>query len=123
MVCMHFNINTLEIDILYSTLPAILLTVDREKLEVMTGNILGDGSIRSPKKDGTVAPRARYCITMKAAYEPYIRFLRDNTYRSFGASELKPYPNLSLAQHEHKQVLHYTFYTRTSAFFGASHAL
>lgn len=124
-MCIYFEypIVSLETNILCCTLPIILSTVDRVKLDVITGNMLGDGHIRSSKKDGIVNEKARYSITIKTDSELYIRFLIDNVYRSFGANKLRPYPNILLPAHANKQVLYYQFETKSSVFLGTLHAM
>ena len=63
------------------TLPPIIYTVPREHLETITGNMLGDGSIRpgSVTRDGVVTGNARYGMTMMASSKDYLIFIRENT--------------------------------------------
>jgi hypothetical protein len=66
------------------TLPPIIYTVPRKHLETITGNMLGDGSIRpgSVTRDGVVTGNARYGMTMMASSKDYLIFLRENIFLS-----------------------------------------
>jgi len=55
-----------NINIYYSILPPILTTIPKETLNIITGNMLGDGSIQYNKilKNGKVKGNAKYGMTM-----------------------------------------------------------
>lgn len=107
----------------FFSLTPILVSVKSEILEAITGNILGDGSIRGSYNDGRAIKNARYSISIKASSEPNIKYLVNGPYKDFNPSKLRPYPNITLAQNKEKQVLQYSFDTKTSEFFGVLHSL
>lgn len=110
MICLVYFIYTfsasgteigLTFDTVYmSSLPLIFKEVDRKVLETMTGNILGDGSLRSGYSDGRFNPKARYSLTIKASSYDYIMYLKNNIYSPFHCSHLGPYPNPDLPHHK-----------------------
>lgn len=110
---------------LESSLPVILLTVPKDVLYSITGNLLGDGSIRpgSRTKNGIIRGNARYQMTMKASSKDYLDSLRKNVYFNFKLSNLQPYPNLQLIQHVGKVVTQYRFETGASPVFTCLHEL
>lgn len=73
-------------------LPPILAALPRATLEVITGNQLGDGSLRYPNfgRDGGPSGNARYEMTMSAAAYQYMLALYNNVYALYSASGLKP---------------------------------
>lgn len=105
------------------TLVPILSSVESKILEVITGNILGDGSIGNSSKDGRIMKNGRYRITIKASSLPYIEYLSRGPFSHFNPSDMRPYPNVILSQNKDKQVLHYSFETKISEFFGTLHSL
>lgn len=106
-------------------LPAILLTVPKDILYSITGNLLGDGSIRpgSRTKNGVIRGNARYQMTMGPSSKEYLEFLRKNVYFYFKVSNLQPYPNINLAHHARKVVTQYHFETSVSPIFTCLHEL
>lgn len=93
-------------------LPAFLQTVPDEVLQVIAGNMLGDGHVQGTK-NGIVRGNARYGITMIASI-----FLCSTTYASFKPSVLIPWPNTN-----GKDIAHYYFCTSRCPFFTEFHTL
>lgn len=61
-------------------------------LDVLRGNMLGDGSIQlnNHVKNGIVKENARYCMTMSTPFMKYIEFLQNHIYSPFYPSKLYP---------------------------------
>lgn len=78
-----------EADLL--TIPAVLVALPQETLHAMTGNLLGDGSIRYPNlgRDKQPSGNTRYEMTMSAAALGYMTMLYNRVYAPFSASGLK----------------------------------
>lgn len=113
-------------DVCQSALPPILASMSRKDLETITGNMLGDGSIRFPnlRRDGEARGNARYEMTMSAKVYAYLQSLYDTTYAQFsGQTGLLPYPNVSLPQHLGKVVTQFYFCTRMLPIFTALHSI
>ena len=110
-------------NIVYASVPSILCTLDKKILETVTGNILGDGSLRSGYSDGRFNPKARYAMSIKASSYDYMLHLKNDVYHSFHCSNLRPYPNVNLPHHQNKIVQHYNFDTRISVTLGTLHAI
>lgn len=96
-----------------SSLPVILLTVPKDKLYTISGNMLGVGSMRpgSRTKNGIIHGNARYQMTMWASS---IDYLREDVYSYFKVGSLVPYPNLQLEHHAGKAITQYRFETSAS---------
>jgi hypothetical protein len=75
-----------------SIIPLALSKLPRKTLEVMSANLLADGSIRYSnfKRDGEAKGNARYEMTMGAKAFGYIQSLFDTIYASFSTSGLNP---------------------------------
>jgi hypothetical protein len=110
---------------MFSALPALLLSVPRQRLETFTGNMLGDGSILYPNfsRDKRITGNARYAMTMKASSLSYITSLITKVYSQYNATKPNPYPNVKLAHHIGKSITQYSFQTARSPIFSAIHAL
>ena len=67
---------------LNTSFPVILLTAPKDILCSITGNLLGDGSLRpgSRTKNGIIRGNARYLLTMRATSKDYLDYLRENVY-------------------------------------------
>ena len=68
--------------------PAIIKALPRETLEIMTGNLLGDGGIHYPnlKRDGKPSGNPRYGMTMAAAVHNFISTLFTRVYAQYSTS-------------------------------------
>lgn len=110
---------------LNTSLPVILLTVPKDILCGITGNLLGDGSLRpgSRTKNGIIRGNARYQMTMRASSKDYLDYLRENVYYYFKIGNLVPYPNLQLAHHVGKVITQYRFETSASPVLTCLHEL
>jgi succinate dehydrogenase hydrophobic anchor subunit len=107
-------------------LPPLMASIPIKELEVMTGNMLGDGSIRYPnlRRDGEARGNARYEMTMSAKAQGYMESLFNGTYAQYSTSKgLLPYPNTALPQHIGKDVTQYYFSTRMLPIFTALHSV
>ncbi|MBW5719173.1 hypothetical protein GQQ29_26445 [Klebsiella pneumoniae] len=106
-------------------MPTALLALPRHTLEVITGNMLGDGSVRYPNfsRDGRITGNARYSMTMSTKAYEYILQLFNSIYSQFSSSGLRPYPNVDLPQHAGKTVTQYHFDTRSLVLFSVLHSL
>ena len=62
---------------LNTSFPVILLTAPKDILCSITGNLLGDGSLRpgSRTKNGIIRGNARYQMTMRASSKDYLDYL------------------------------------------------
>lgn len=72
-------------------IPVILSGLSPHTLQVMSANLLGDGSIRYPNfsRDGKASGNARYEMTMSAKVVAYMQHLFDTTYGQFSLNGLK----------------------------------
>jgi LAGLIDADG DNA endonuclease family/Proton-conducting membrane transporter/NADH-Ubiquinone oxidoreductase (complex I), chain 5 N-terminus len=106
-------------DLKYQTLPTTLLILPNETLETITGNMLGDGSIRCvyDKETKKLRGNARYGMTMKAESYNYMLGLYDKIYKNYSTTGLIPYPNPQLMRHKNKKILQYTFQTKSLPLF------
>ena len=106
-----------NINIYYSILPPILTTISKEILNIITGNMLGDGSIQYNKvlKNGQV--NAKYGMTMDIYSLNYLKYLYDTVYGQFSLSGIHPYPNIMLG----KTITQYSFNTRSLPLFSNLH--
>lgn len=92
--------------------------------EIMTGNMLGDGSIGyATGRNDKLGTYARYSMTMISSSLPYIQLLFDVVYGQYCGTGLLPYPNIDLIQHQGKAVTQYYFATLSSPLFSAIHSM
>lgn len=97
---------------------------------MLTGSMLGDGSITPPnrsrdKKQGKVGPstgNCRYAMTMDRYSLAYLTTLY-NMFAHLCSAAIIPYPNINLPQHAGKTITQYSFYTLSSPFFTRLHQL
>ena len=77
-------------------MPTILSTIPKDILHTITGNMLGDGHIRSGSTtiNGERKGNARYGMTVKAINKAYLEHLYFDIYKVFGAGSFSPYPKL-----------------------------
>lgn len=108
-----------------ASVPPLLLSLPRKTLEVFTGNILGDGSVRYPNfsRDRKASGNARYEMTMSAAAYGYVMSLYETVYAQYSSSGILPFPNLLLPIHAGKSVTQYYIATRSLPIFTALHTL
>lgn len=108
-----------------SMIPLILKSVSKPKLEVITGNMLGDGCIRFSHKneEGKGTGNAHYCMTLSVKSYNYMLDLYNEVYKSYSLSGLKGYPNTTLPQHLNKEISQYYFNTRSIPLFTQLHSL
>jgi len=101
----------------------IILSVPKNVLEIITGNLLGDGSLTRPNpitKSGLESKAgASFAMTLSVKGYNYMVDLYDRVYAQFGVSGLHPYPNISLPQHKDKIVTQYSFITNRTPLFTA----
>jgi hypothetical protein len=111
-------------DNLLMSLPPLLLALPQKSQDIITGNMLGDGSVAySTGRNGSQATNARYSMTMKADAKPYMLSLLDQVYGPYCGSGLIAYPNINLPQHVGKEVTQYYFATLSSELFSAIHSM
>ena len=115
----------LDLNIKQSLLPSILLSIPKETLHVITGNMLGDGSIQYKKvlSNGKVIGNAKYAMTLDSYSLNYLNHLYETVYKQFSLSGIRPYPNILLPQHLDKVVTQYSFNTRSLPIFTYMHSL
>jgi hypothetical protein len=121
-----FLINNTEssIEIYKSTLPLILKFIPKEKLNIITGNMLGDGSIQFAKNNkGLYTGEAKYAMTLDAYSINYLNHLFDAVYGEYSSSGIIPYPNINNPQHADKIVTQYSFKTKSHPLFTVLHSL
>jgi LAGLIDADG DNA endonuclease family len=124
---LYFIYNDLDqnIKIYHSILPPILSTISKETLHIITGNMLGEGSIqyKNISIKGKPKGNARYSMTMDAYSLKYLNDLYEKVYSQFSLSGLHPYPNIMLPQHSGKIITQYNFSTRSLPLFTELHSI
>lgn len=120
------NIETL-IDTSIFSLPPMLAAIPKNTLHAITGNMLGDGSIRLNKRSFEAKTNkkdlAKYSMTMDTYSYDYLKFLFLNIYGQFTTYSIYPWPNLMLPQHHGKKVTQYNFTTRSVPLFASLHSI
>jgi hypothetical protein len=105
----------------------ILSNTPKEILEIITGNLLGDGSLRKPAPNinSLIVSKANasYSMTLSVKGYNYLVYLYNKVYAQFSSSKIHPYPNISLAQHKDKIITQYSFTTMRTPLFTALHAI
>jgi Proton-conducting membrane transporter len=99
----YFDINCLSI------LP-IIYSIPKSTLQIITCNMLGDGSI-SLSKGG----KGKYSMTMDVYSLDYLNHLNDNIYSQFTDVKIHVYLNILLSKHEGKKVTQYHFSTKNTS--------
>jgi len=107
-------------DIKYLTILPIIKSIPTSVLHTITGNMLGDGSIRLSK---TNRGAGLYAMTMDVYSLNYLHHLNQNVYSQFTDTKFYPYPNILLPHHKGKEITQYHFKTKTHPFFTALHSL
>jgi len=112
-----------NINLYYSTIPPSLLSIPKETLHIITGNMLGDGAIQYKKvlKFGKVIGSAKFSMTMDTYSLNYLNHLYQTVYSQFILSGLRPYPNVNLPQYLDKTITQYSFNTRSLPLFTSLH--
>ena len=90
--------------------------ISNEIKEAITGDLLGDGSLRisTPKNKNMPYGSANLAFTFSIANYPLLHYLRYKVYSSIcSETPPNPYPNINLPQHLGKKVTQYTFRTRS----------
>lgn len=107
------------------TLPLSLSSLPSRTLEIISGNMLGDGGIGYPNfsRDKKASGNARYAMTMSARTKSYMLHLLEVVYTPYSLSGLIPFPNTALPQHSGKEVMQYYFATRSLPVFTDLHVL
>lgn len=114
-----------------SRLPGLVARLPKEKLERITGCMLGDGNISHnnrtrDRKKGKVGPstgNARYGMTMDTYSFNYLSCLVSTVFRDLCTGTLIPYPNSNLPQHQGKEIKQYNFVTKTLPIFTRLHSM
>lgn len=105
----------------------IISSIPKETLEIITGNLLGDGSLQRPKpytKSGLESKaQASYAMTLSVKGYNYMLDLYDQVYAPFCSNGIFAYPNISLPQHKDKIVTQYSFSTMRLPLFTSLHTL
>jgi hypothetical protein len=94
----------------------IITLLSQELLEAITGDLLGDGHLRSHTKKNSNMPygSAHMAFTFSVANLPLLNYLRYNVYASICTdTKPNPYPNINLPHHKGKKITQYTFTTRS----------
>lgn len=112
-----------------SSIPLTISSLNRQTIETITGNMLGDGGLflsnikRTGKNfnDFPISGNARYGMTMSVKNKNYLESLYNKTYFQFSSTGIKPYPNISLPQNKSKEIQQYQFYTRSLPLFTSLH--
>jgi len=118
-----YSILNYNINVYCLTIPPFLLQIPKNTLHIITGNMLGDGSIQYKKvlKNGKVIGNAKFSMTMDTYSLNYLNHLYQTVYGQFSLSGLRPYPNIKLPQHLGKTVTQYNFNTRSLPLFTNLH--
>lgn len=93
-------------DTLSSNTNNIISSTPKDILEIITGNLLGDGSLRKPlvnvSADAVIKSKANasYSMTMSVKGYNYLVYLQDRVYGKFSSigAKIYPYPNIALPQ-------------------------
>ena len=113
VIDISFNIKNVNIDKSSACIPLILITIPTHILHIITGCMLGDGSIRRgfPAKQFS-ACQGSYCMTIAVAAYDYHKWLFDTVFASFCSigRVLTPWPNPNTG----KPTVHHAFSTLTS---------
>lgn len=105
-------------------LPATISNISKDKLYVITGNMLGDGNIQySKNRKGLYAGNAKYAMTLDTYSINYLTHLRYTIYAEYCSSGLIAYPNVKLPQHEGKTITQYSFKTKSYPLFSEFHSI
>ena len=102
-------------------LSSTLLLLPKREIEIITGNLLGDGGIGYPSKNIKDTHNPRFGITLDTYSLPYLQHLFDIVYGKYSKSGIRPWPNINLPQHKDKVVTQYTFNTRSLPMFKELH--
>jgi hypothetical protein len=88
----------LILNIYESILPLLLTIIPKEKLNIITGNMLGDGSISYKKvfENGKIKGNAKYGMTMVTYSLNYLNHLYERVYKEFCSTGIRAYPNILL---------------------------
>lgn len=95
-------------------------TIPKSTLHTITGNMLGDGSIRFNKNNNLIG-EAKYAMTMDVYSLNYLNHLFDKIYSQYSSTGIKGYPNIMLPQHKGKEIIQYHFSTRSHPLFTVLH--
>ena len=107
-----------------SFVPPILKSLPEKTLQIITGNLLGDGSLLlSKNRAGKYAGEARYSMTLDSYSLNYMNHLYEEIYGQYCTSGIKSYPNINLPQHIGKSITQYTLSTNSLSLFTALHNL
>lgn len=98
-------------------------TIPKKHLEIMTGNLLGDGGIGYSSKEVKPNHNPRFGITLDTYSLPYLQHLFDRVYGIYSKSGIRPWPNVNLSQHKDKAIAQYHFNTRSLPLFKELHNL
>lgn len=98
----------------------IFNTIPKSTLHTITGNMLGDGSIRF-NKNNNLTGEAKYAMTMDVYSLNYLNHLFDKIYGQYSNTSIKGYPNIMLNQHKGKEIVQYHFSTKSHPLFTALH--
>ena len=106
-------------------LPLSLSELPTNVLSVLTGTMLGDGSIRYSnfRRDGRASGNPRFEISMSTFALPYIQYLITVLNTFVGCSALRPWPNPTNPKHTGKLPTQYNFNSHTHIVFAALHQL
>lgn len=102
-----------------SILP-IINSIPRSTLNSITGNMLGDGSLRLSKLN---KGEGKYSMTMDVYSLNYLHHLNEKIYSQFTDTKIYAYPNILLPQHKGKEITQYHFSTKTHSLFTALHSI
>ena len=107
-------------DVKYLSILPIIHSTPTPLLKIITGNMLGDGSISLSKIN---KGNGKYSMTMDAYSLNYLQHLNDNIYSQITDTKIYAYPNILLPQHEGKEITQYHLSTKTHPLFTALHSL
>lgn len=103
----------------------IIIKIPKDILYVITGNILGDGSIGYSGRTRGQNPsgNARYKIGISIKVKNYMEYLRTVIYKDYCPSKISFYPNIALSQHRDKEIKLCYFQTGNIEVFTELHKL
>lgn len=120
ILLMHYSYSD---DIIETYMNSLLVsTINFKDLQVITGNILGDGNIsyfNITRNKGIPKGNCRYAITVKKDRYEYINWLYKDIYGKYSISNVKPYSRV--LDSSDKVIVQYRFSTKSLPVFTELH--
>ena len=119
-ILFYYDYYNNSIDISYLSILPIISSIPKPKLQAITGNMLGDGSISLSKNN---KGQGKFSMTMDVYSLNYLHHLNQNIYSQITDTKIYPYPNILLPHHKDKKITQYHFRTKTHPLYTTLHSL